>query len=367
MAGSSSSFIVVGVVVAASCDARRRAVPRGVCEKKGENTTNWMCFWISIVVPTEQPTRHARALLQCTGRIVIPACSSCVAVLYLSNSGSIYHRYLFRAPLSSLPPVSDTERREQTMSVGHWDPETARRIFRELRHLDESLPTDFTLEPAKPCDLSSWLGTFPGPVDTPYEEGTFEVNIQLPAEYWRVPPRVTFLTKVWNPNVSSTSGSTCLFTTDWSGILTLPKMLLCAHTLLCDGALDDSPPHDTVVAAQYVARREMFECTARDWTRRFAKKTPLGAFVGDHHEPKRYFAPDGWGDGELGESTSDEEIVKSLILKTVDQLAEDARNHLRAVLRHVDAHAELLPEGAYLCIANELKKVYNAIWPRLRA
>ena len=250
------------------------------------------------------------------------------------------------------------------MSVGHWDPATAKRVFHELRRLDESLPDGFTLEPTKPCDLSSWRGTFPGPVGTPYEEGIFEVDIQIPAEYWMEPPRLTFLTKVWHPNVSSTNGSTCLFTTDWSGAMTLPKMLFCAHALLCDVAPDESP-HDTVVAAQYVDRRALFERTAKDWTRRSAKKTPLGAFVGDHHEPERYFAPDGWGEGVFGESTSEVELVKYLVFKAVDQLADDTRGHLRAVLRYVDAHTELLPENSYLCIVNELKRAYDSVWPRL--
>jgi ubiquitin-conjugating enzyme (huntingtin interacting protein 2) len=254
------------------------------------------------------------------------------------------------------------------MSVGHWDASTAKRVFRELRRLDDNLPEGFTLEPTKPCDLSSWRGTFPGPVGTPYEAGTFEVEIQLPAGYWQNPPRLTFLTKVWHPNVSSTNGSTCLFTTDWSGAVTLPKMLLCAHALLHDAAPDvedGSAPHDTVVAAQYANRRDMFERTARDWTRRYAKKTPLGAFVGDHNESERYFAPDGWGEGELGESANDLQLVKYLVLKAVDKLADDTRGHLRAVLRHVDAHTDLLPENAYLCIANELKRAYDSLWPRL--
>ena len=78
------------------------------------------------------------------------------------------------------------------MTVGHWDPETSKRIFRELRLVDDSLPEGFTLEPWKPCDLSSWRGTFPGPIGTPCEGGAFEVNVQLPEMYRVVPPRVTF-------------------------------------------------------------------------------------------------------------------------------------------------------------------------------
>lgn len=241
------------------------------------------------------------------------------------------------------------------MSVGHWHPETAGRIFRELRRLDDGLPDGFALKPTKPCDLSSWRGTFPGPVGTPYDGGTFEVDIQLPADYCVAPPRLTFLTKVWHPNVSSTNGSTCLFTTDWSGALTLPKMLLCAYVLLCDGVPDESP-HDTVVASQYVYRRELFERTAKDWTRRYAKRSQSG----DHHKPERYFAPCGWGEGEFGESTSDVELVKYLVFKALNQLADDTRRHIRAALTHVDAHTESLPENAYLRIANELKRAYDS-------
>ena len=240
------------------------------------------------------------------------------------------------------------------MAVGHWHPETSKRIFRELRLVDDSLPEGFTLEPWKPCDLSSWRGTFPGPIGTPYEGGAFEVNIQLPEVYWVVPPRVTFLTKVWHPNVSSTNGSTCLFTTEWSGALTLPKMLLCAFALLGDVAPPDESPHDTVVAAQYVEKREMFERTARDWTRRYAKKT------GKHHRPEIYFAPTGWGEGEFGESTFHDDVVKGVVLRVLNTAAVTTRERLHTVLGLIDAHTESLPENAYICIAKELKLAYDS-------
>lgn len=225
--------------------------------------------------------------------------------------------------------------RETTMSVGHWDIGTSERMLNELRHLDKNLPDGFTLKPSKPCDLSSWRGTFPGPVGTPYDGGTFEVNIQIPGCFPWVAPRLTFLTKVWHPNVSSTNGSTCLFTTDWSPALTLPHMLLYAQLLLCEAP--DELPHDKVVAAQYVDCREMFECTARDWTCRYTKSAC-------QHKPERYFAPRGWGEGELGESIN---VV-------------DTRRHLREAISLVDAHMESLPEDAYVRIAEELQHAFNS-------
>ena len=245
------------------------------------------------------------------------------------------------------------------MAVGHWDARAARRIFKELRTIDACLPEGYTLEPMKPCDLSSWRGTFPGPEGTPYEGGTFEVNIQLPGGYgFAPPPRLTFLTKVWHPNVSSTNGSTCLFTRDWRPVLTLPKMLLCAQALL--SYTDPGDSHDTVVAAQYMDRRDLFERTARDWTNRFANKIARGAFVGDHHEPARYFAPDGWGEGHDGESTNEAAAIHEIISKVVSRKSADARRHLREVLMHIDDHTQSLPECAYLNITRGLKLAYDA-------
>jgi len=130
-------------------------------------------------------------------------------------------------------------------------------------------------------------------------------------------------------------------------------MLLCAFALLGDVAPDESP-HDTVVAAQYVNQREMFERTARDWTRRYAKKT------GKRHRPQIYFAPTGWGEGEFGESTFQDDVVKGVVLKALNTAAVNTRERLQTVLGLIDAHTESLPENAYICIAKELKLAYDS-------
>lgn len=52
-------------------------------------------------------------------------------------------------------------------------------------------------------DLSRLKATFTGPPDTPYEGGTFIVDIKIPGEYPFKPPIMSFQTKLWHPNVSS--------------------------------------------------------------------------------------------------------------------------------------------------------------------
>lgn len=52
-------------------------------------------------------------------------------------------------------------------------------------------------------DLSHLKASFPGPPDTPYEGGTYVVDIKIPQEYPFRPPAMKFDTKLWHPNVSS--------------------------------------------------------------------------------------------------------------------------------------------------------------------
>jgi len=56
-------------------------------------------------------------------------------------------------------------------------------------------------------DLTHFLGIFTGPPDTPYEGGTYVIDIKIPAEYPFQPPKMTFVTKIWHPNISSVTVS----------------------------------------------------------------------------------------------------------------------------------------------------------------
>jgi ubiquitin-conjugating enzyme (huntingtin interacting protein 2) len=55
-----------------------------------------------------------------------------------------------------------------------------------------------------------WKGFIDGPYETPYEGGSFLIDIQIPHEYPRKPPKMKFETKVWHPNISSVTGVICV-------------------------------------------------------------------------------------------------------------------------------------------------------------
>lgn len=119
-------------------------------------------------------------------------------------------------------------------------------------------------------DLTELAGTIKGPPDTPYEGGTFKLEIKIPDTYPFNPPKVRFVTKIWHPNISSVTGAICLdiLKDQWAAAMTLRTVLLSLQALLAAPEPDD--PQDAVVARQYTDCNEVFRQTARHWSTVFA-------------------------------------------------------------------------------------------------
>jgi ubiquitin-conjugating enzyme (huntingtin interacting protein 2) len=79
-----------------------------------------------------------------------------------------------------------------------------RRIIKELGDIQKDSQSQILAQPVGSGeDLSHLKASFPGPPDTPYEGGTYVVDIKIPQEYPFRPPVMKFETKLWHPNVSS--------------------------------------------------------------------------------------------------------------------------------------------------------------------
>ena len=161
------------------------------------------------------------------------------------------------------------------------DPKT--RIQKELKELLE-LSKKSSQETVKADivddNLYHWSGTIFGPVDSCYEGGIFRVDIQIPEDYPFKPPKMKFDTKIWHPNISSQTGAICLdiLKDEWTPALTIRTALVSLQALLSCPEPDD--PQDAEVAKQYKLDIDIFNQTAKYWTKRFAMEDEEGDDTG---------------------------------------------------------------------------------------
>merc|ERR1719272_949075 len=125
------------------------------------------------------------------------------------------------------------------------------RVKREVAEVkkDKQIQSSaIVLEFVDPGDLTHLLGEIPGPPDTPFEGGVFQLDINIPASYPFSPPKVKFITRIWHPNISSQTGMICLdiLKDQWAAAMTLRTVLLSIQAMLSAAEPDD--PQDAVVA-----------------------------------------------------------------------------------------------------------------------
>lgn len=132
----------------------------------------------------------------------------------------------------------------------------AARLNKELK---DALEKGWDIEPSD--DLRQWDVVFRGPqaCGSPYEDGSWIVNITFPIEYPFKPPKVVFSSKIFHPNVTE-KGEICTKTIedDWSPRKTLLTAVLpYVESLL--SAPDLGNPMNAEAAALMQTDRKAFD------------------------------------------------------------------------------------------------------------
>ena len=145
---------------------------------------------------------------------------------------------------------------------------SSKRIAKELSDLERDPPTSCSAGPVGD-DLYHWQASIMGPADSPYAGGVFFLSIHFPTDYPFKPPKISFSTKIYHPNINA-NGNICLdiLKDQWSPALTLSKVLLSICSLLTDANPDD--PLVPEIAHIYKTDRPKYEATAREWTKKYA-------------------------------------------------------------------------------------------------
>jgi ubiquitin-conjugating enzyme E2 S len=83
-------------------------------------------------------------------------------------------------------------------------------------------------------DLTQLLILITGAEGTPYSQGLWRLHLKIPQDYPKNPPKATFKTRIYHPNVEESTGAVCLETLkrDWDPKLTLKDILVTISCLL---------------------------------------------------------------------------------------------------------------------------------------
>ena len=144
-----------------------------------------------------------------------------------------------------------------------------KRLQRELAEIEKDTPANCSAGLVNPDDLFTWQATIIGPTETPYEGGMFNLIILFPTDYPFKPPKISFTTRIYHPNINNTGGI-CLdiLKDQWSPALSITKVLLSICSLLSDPNPDD--PLAPEIANIYKTNKEEFNRIAREYTIKYA-------------------------------------------------------------------------------------------------
>ncbi|CAM9643071.1 unnamed protein product [Discosporangium mesarthrocarpum] len=126
----------------------------------------------------------------------------------------------------------------------------AMRLKKELKMLAEEPPPGVCAWPVGES-LTHLQAQIEGPEDTPYQRGTFLLDIQVPDRYPFEPPKVRFLTPIFHPNIDS-GGRICLDTLkmrptgSWAPSMNVATLLTTIRLLIAHPNGDDGLMPDIV-------------------------------------------------------------------------------------------------------------------------
>merc|ERR1711970_1527266 len=130
-----------------------------------------------------------------------------------------------------------------------------RRLMRDFKRLQEDPPAGVSGAPTD-NNILLWNAVKFGPVDTPFEDGTFKLTIEFTEEYPNKPPVVRFVSKMFHPNVYA-DGSICLdiLQNRWSPTYDVSSILTSIQSLL-DEPNPNSPANSQAAQLFQENRRE---------------------------------------------------------------------------------------------------------------
>jgi len=147
----------------------------------------------------------------------------------------------------------------------------AKRLQKELASLHNSPIPNVTVSLLSDEDIHIWNILMKGPAGTPYSDGTFNIVFTFPSSYPFKAPQISFKTKIYHPNVNSTTGEICadIINEGWGPTLNVRHCLTELQNVLANPNADS--PLVEAIAAEFRDKPKQFEKTAKKWTKEHAQ------------------------------------------------------------------------------------------------
>lgn len=148
-----------------------------------------------------------------------------------------------------------------------------RRLTRELAEIRQANLNCFTDIKVDESNILSWQGLIV-PGNPPYDKGAFRVELNFPAEYPFKPPRVTFRTKIYHPNVDE-KGQVCLpiiQAENWKPATRTDQVIQALVALVNDP--EPEHPLRADIADEFQRDKKTFMKKAEDFTKQNAEQRP---------------------------------------------------------------------------------------------
>ena len=150
----------------------------------------------------------------------------------------------------------------------------SRSLMKELEEIRKCGIKIFRNIQVDEANLLTWQGLIV-PDNPPYDKGAFRIEINFPAEYPFKPPKITFRTKIYHPNIDE-KGQVCLpviSAENWKPATKTDQVIQSLIALVND----PQPEHPlrADLAEEYSKDRKKFCKNAEQFTKKYGEKRPV--------------------------------------------------------------------------------------------
>jgi ubiquitin-conjugating enzyme E2 A len=138
------------------------------------------------------------------------------------------------------------------------------RLTRELNKLQSGIDKVEGIIIEKPEDLMVWFVKIKGPINTPFEDGIFDLQLRFDDDYPIKPPSIRFLTPMFHPNIYR-DGKICvdiLQSHEWSPAQNIRTILISIISLLMDP--NPHSPANREASELYIRDNREYEFRVRE-------------------------------------------------------------------------------------------------------